>query len=153
MAFELRDDQTLSISSSFFERVWISQALTLDFRASIRFRTESPEGKFIIGIGNGEDGKPDYHFVMNPIWTAFKKYLDAPDHWDRYLHLTRDDIYVIKPDVSFHVIFERQNGIARIHLNGAELFLVTEEQAEINNYHYLFVAGTAVVEDLTIDTM
>jgi hypothetical protein len=131
--------------------MWISTEIPSNFRASVRFRTEHPEGKFIIGVGNGEEWKPDYHFVMNPIWTALKKYLDSPDHWDRYLHLTRDDANVIKPDTPFDVVFERNNGIATIHLNGNQLFTITEEREEINRYHYLFIAGTAVIEDLRID--
>lgn len=153
VAITLREDQSLQVNSGFFDRLWVGEKLPPDFRVSLRFKVEDPDGKFIVGIGNGETWKPDYHFVMNPIWTAFKKYLDAPDHWDRYLHMTRDDPYVVKPNVTFHVVFERRNRVATITLNGKQVFVVDDEQEDLNNYNYLFVAGTMVLEALEFEPL
>ncbi|NJP07318.1 MAG: hypothetical protein HC837_17700 [Chloroflexaceae bacterium] len=151
VSFRCRDDDTLQIDSSFFDRIWMSNPLPTHFRTFVRLRTEHPDGKCIMGIGNGKSWKPDYHFVMNPIWTAFKKYLDEPDHWDKYLHLSRDNAHLIKPNMTISITFERLHNVLRVELNGSELFVVDQEGDAPSRYHHFFIAGNVIIEDLTIE--
>lgn len=158
--FALLSDGKLVVVGEWWQRIYLNKSLPGDFKAIIQFRTEHSETQFILGLSDGSIKGENYCFVMNPEWTAFKHSLEEniTDDWDKYIEITQAAYFIIKPDTTYEVVFERRNGSISVLINNLFVFgLKAQDVQDIDQFNYLYLAGAKqqrlIIESLTIEKL
>ena len=154
--FILDSDKSLVVYGAFSEGVYLREKMPDNFRVKVRFKTGDSDSQVIIGISDGFNWRPNYHFVMFPGWSAFKKQIVADENWDYYLESINKG--GTETNSTFEVEFERSDGYIKIFVNGEPIILFGEEQDEINGYNYLYFTGDNqrhpyIIEKLTLEDL
>lgn len=147
--FLLLDNGNLAIAGGYGGGTYISLPMPKNFKASIQFSIENPEDEFIIGLSNGKEMRPNYHFVISSKGSSFKQQLgfDITDDWDKIIKGTN---YKIMPNNMYEIVFERKNGGINILLNNiAVIGLGASDLENINSYDYFYMTG-ATHQQVTI---
>lgn len=155
-SFVLRSDGKLAVRGGFGQGVYINQLLPDNFRLTLQFHTTDPDDELIIGLSDGSRMRPNYHFVMASGRTAFKRQLSidvTDDTWDRELKTTWESKFLLKPNTTNEIIFERKDGKVSIVVNSTTLFeLRVQDIHDINNYDYLYLTG-GIKQETLIDSL
>lgn len=161
--FVLRSDRSLAVTGSYAQGTYLNRSLPDNFRATVQFRTEHLEDQFILGLSNGKEMRPNYHFVMKDTgesaWIAFKQQLGFDEeNWDKYVQDTGASNFLIKPDVTYEVVLERENGSINVSINNKLVFaLGVQEVRDIGEFNYLYLTGAdqqqLIIESLIIEKL
>lgn len=151
----LGNDKSLKIYGNFYDGVYLREKMPENFRAIVHFTTGEFDEQFIMGLSDGVNWIPNFHFVMLPGWATFKQQIQTDDDWDFYLQTVNKG--GTRPNSSFVVEFERIDGNIRIFVNNETIILYGEKPEEINNYNYLYFTGDQhqpyTIYDLTIEDL
>lgn len=156
-------DSVLEYTARYDRFVYISTPMPESFSAAVKATILRENGQFIIGVGNGRDWRPNYHFLLAPDALSLKRDLDHDviEGWDIYLKVNWNPDYLARPDKEYDILFERKNTLIRVFVNGS-LMLADNMQDSAMDLNHLYLAagvstegyppGTIRVNELNVTT-
>lgn len=142
-SFVLLENKSLAIAGTYGNGVYLNQSLPENFKVTVEFKTEI-EDQFIMGLSNGNEMRPNYHFVMTHVWTAFKQQqgFEVTENWDKQIKTTTKANFLTKAGVIYNIVFERKNGGVNISINNVQAFgFGTQDVPDIGTYDHLYLTG------------
>ena len=157
--FVLRNDDVLAVSGSYAQGTYLVQPVPNNFRATIQFKTEHSDDQFILGLSDGKEMRPNYHFVMSSRNIWFKQQFDFDvENWDKIIQDTQKESFLIKPNVTYEVVVERNKGGVNISINNVSVFaLGAQDVQDIGKFNYLYLTGAKqqqiLIESLVVENL
>ena len=151
-SFSFNQNNQFVISGSFNKPVYANLDLPQDFSATIKFQIDSTDTEFSVGLGNGTDWGPNYRFRLSTKGLSFKK--ATSNEIDSDLFLLKDESTTLSANTSYNIVFERQEGVVRLYVNGNLWDSIGGEKDEVKQMPRLYITtnlGTTLSETFTIE--